>query len=219
MSAPTSWPTICKGWASARTALVALCLERSLEMVVGLLGILKAGGAYVPLDPSYPSERLAFMLRDFGRASASDPSTLARPVGGQEASTSGSVSGRRLGNDRHVAEPESQVRRGARESRVCDLHLRIDRRTQGRRDQAPQFGERPVRDGERAGLHAWRQAAGRDDDKLRHCRFGDFPSACRRRTSRGGAGAGAARRFRPAPEARAVRRDASCRPHRRRGRC
>jgi amino acid adenylation domain-containing protein/non-ribosomal peptide synthase protein (TIGR01720 family) len=44
--------------------LVGLCLERSLEMVVGVLGILKAGGAYVPLDPAYPSERLAFMLED-----------------------------------------------------------------------------------------------------------------------------------------------------------
>jgi amino acid adenylation domain-containing protein len=44
--------------------LVGLCLERSLELVVGLLGILKAGGAYVPLDPSYPAERLAFMLKD-----------------------------------------------------------------------------------------------------------------------------------------------------------
>ena len=44
--------------------LVAVCLERSLEVVVGLLGILKAGGAYVPLDPAYPKERLAFMLKD-----------------------------------------------------------------------------------------------------------------------------------------------------------
>ena len=44
--------------------LVAICLERSLEMVIGLLGILKAGGAYVPLDPAYPRERLAFMLKD-----------------------------------------------------------------------------------------------------------------------------------------------------------
>jgi len=43
---------------------VGLCVERSLEMVVGLLGILKAGGAYLPLDPGYPSERLAFMLAD-----------------------------------------------------------------------------------------------------------------------------------------------------------
>jgi non-ribosomal peptide synthetase component F len=41
---------------------VAICVERSLEMVVGLLAILKAGGAYVPLDPGYPAERLAFML-------------------------------------------------------------------------------------------------------------------------------------------------------------
>jgi amino acid adenylation domain-containing protein len=44
--------------------LVGLCVERSLEMVIGLLGILKAGGAYVPLDPTYPPERLAFMLED-----------------------------------------------------------------------------------------------------------------------------------------------------------
>jgi non-ribosomal peptide synthetase component F len=44
--------------------LVGLCVERSLEMVIGVLGILKAGGAYVPLDPTYPLERLAFMLND-----------------------------------------------------------------------------------------------------------------------------------------------------------
>src|SRR5262249_41786985 len=44
--------------------VVGLCVERSLELVVGLLGILKAGGAYLPLDPSYPAERLAFMLDD-----------------------------------------------------------------------------------------------------------------------------------------------------------
>jgi len=44
--------------------LVGICLERSLLMVVGLLGVLKAGAAYVPLDPTYPSERLAFMLSD-----------------------------------------------------------------------------------------------------------------------------------------------------------
>ncbi|MEG5063351.1 amino acid adenylation domain-containing protein [Microcoleus sp. B3-A4] len=44
--------------------LVGIYVERSLEMMVGLLGILKAGGAYVPLDPAYPPERLAFMLED-----------------------------------------------------------------------------------------------------------------------------------------------------------
>jgi len=45
-------------------ALVGICMERSLEMVVGLLGILKAGAAYVPLDPAYPPERLALVLED-----------------------------------------------------------------------------------------------------------------------------------------------------------
>jgi natural product biosynthesis luciferase-like monooxygenase protein len=44
--------------------LVGLCVERSLDMLVGLLGILKAGGAYVPLDPTYPAQRIAFMVED-----------------------------------------------------------------------------------------------------------------------------------------------------------
>ncbi|KOP26733.1 amino acid adenylation protein [Hapalosiphon sp. MRB220] len=43
---------------------VGICIERSITMLIGLLGILKAGGAYVPLDPTYPQERLAFMLKD-----------------------------------------------------------------------------------------------------------------------------------------------------------
>jgi non-ribosomal peptide synthetase component F len=44
--------------------LVGICVERSLEMMIGVLGILKAGGAYLPLDPAYPAARLAFMLKD-----------------------------------------------------------------------------------------------------------------------------------------------------------
>nr|WP_178075078.1 non-ribosomal peptide synthase/polyketide synthase [Pseudomonas sp. 1239] len=45
---------------------VGLAVERSLEMVVGIVGILKAGGAYVPLDPEYPQDRLAYMIEDSG---------------------------------------------------------------------------------------------------------------------------------------------------------
>src|SRR5262249_34375133 len=44
--------------------LVGLCVDRSIEMVVGILAILKAGGAYVPLDPTYPPDRLQFLLED-----------------------------------------------------------------------------------------------------------------------------------------------------------
>jgi non-ribosomal peptide synthetase component F len=43
---------------------VGLCVERSLDMLVGLLGILEAGGAYVPLDPAFPAERLSLMIED-----------------------------------------------------------------------------------------------------------------------------------------------------------
>lgn len=46
--------------------LVGICMERSIEMVIALLGVLKAGGAYVPLDPAYPEERQAYMVEDSG---------------------------------------------------------------------------------------------------------------------------------------------------------
>ncbi|MEX5617404.1 amino acid adenylation domain-containing protein, partial [Pseudomonas syringae] len=46
--------------------LVGICVERSLQLVIGLLAIIKAGGAYVPLDPDYPEDRLAYMMHDSG---------------------------------------------------------------------------------------------------------------------------------------------------------
>src|SRR5258708_907839 len=49
-----------------REELVGVVMERSVEMVVGLLGVLKAGGAYVPVDPEYPEERMRYMLEDSG---------------------------------------------------------------------------------------------------------------------------------------------------------
>ena len=49
---------------------VAICVERGIEMLIGLLAILKAGGSYVPLDPAYPADRLAYMLEDSAPAAA-----------------------------------------------------------------------------------------------------------------------------------------------------
>ena len=48
--------------------LIAICIDRSLEMIIGILAILKAGGAYVPLDPEYPKERLRYMIEDSNAA-------------------------------------------------------------------------------------------------------------------------------------------------------
>ncbi|MEP0387782.1 MAG: amino acid adenylation domain-containing protein, partial [Dokdonia sp.] len=48
----------------AKESLVGLCMERSFEMVIGMLGIMKSGGAYVPIDPQYPSERIHYILED-----------------------------------------------------------------------------------------------------------------------------------------------------------
>ena len=64
--------------------LVGVCVERSLDMVVALLGVLKTGGAYLPLDPAYPLERLAYMieaesLRLLRRSTASEIELRAAP--------------------------------------------------------------------------------------------------------------------------------------------
>ncbi|MFO5491976.1 MAG: non-ribosomal peptide synthetase, partial [Cuspidothrix sp.] len=64
--------------------LVGICVDRSWEMVVGLLGILKAGGAYVPLDPEYPQERLALMLSDSGISVLLTQEHLLRQVAGYQ---------------------------------------------------------------------------------------------------------------------------------------
>jgi amino acid adenylation domain-containing protein len=63
---------------------VAICLERSAELIVGMLAILKAGGAYLPLDPAYPTERLAYILRDAGVRVALSSERLAEKLSGHD---------------------------------------------------------------------------------------------------------------------------------------
>src|SRR5699024_3137847 len=46
--------------------MVGIMVERSLDLIIGVLGIIKAGGAYVPIDPEYPEERIHYMLKDSG---------------------------------------------------------------------------------------------------------------------------------------------------------
>ena len=55
---------------------VGICVDRSLQMVLGLLGILKAGGAYLPLDPDYPADRLEFIISDAAGARSFSPRKL-----------------------------------------------------------------------------------------------------------------------------------------------
>ncbi|MDQ1834736.1 non-ribosomal peptide synthetase [Massilia scottii] len=76
-------------------AVVGVCAERSLEMVVALLAVLKAGGAYVPLDPHYPDERLCYMLQDSAPTAvlshAAIPATVAALLAGYAAETGATV--------------------------------------------------------------------------------------------------------------------------------
>ncbi|MGJ6968062.1 amino acid adenylation domain-containing protein [Streptosporangium sp. G11] len=71
---------VLRGSGTGAGSLVAVCAERSAELVAGLLGVLKTGAAYVPLDPDYPADRLAFMLSDAGAAVVLTQRHLADPL-------------------------------------------------------------------------------------------------------------------------------------------
>ena len=60
----TSWRAISAAAGVVPEDVVAICMDRSVDMVVSVLGVVKAGAAYLPLDPAYPKDRLEFMLKD-----------------------------------------------------------------------------------------------------------------------------------------------------------
>ena len=114
--------------------VVGLCVERSPEMVVGLLGILKAGGAYLPLDPGYPPERLAFMLADAGAPVLVTQAALLDRLPAHGARI---VLPRcRLAAPSRGSPPPRPPRARSAQPRLCHLHLGLDRhaeRGRGRR--------------------------------------------------------------------------------------
>ena len=111
-------------------ALVAICVERSLEMVVGPLAILKAGGAYVPVDPDYPQERLAYMLKDSGPAALLTQAHLKDMLPGQPAGHCPRHRRAALGGPAGQQSGPRWTHPAA--SSLRHLYLRIHRQTQGR---------------------------------------------------------------------------------------
>ena len=152
---PISWRTICAQGVRPDQR-VGICVERSLEMVVGLLGILKAGGAYVPLDPSYPAERLTYMLSDSEPVAvlshAPARGVLETALAGSPERGRSSIWMRARGLVAGSAEPGCAGAGPAqRTPGICDLHLRVYGTTQRGDDRAPRLVQLSV---------AWMQRAG-----------------------------------------------------------
>ena len=134
----------------------------------GVAGDPQGGWRLCPAGSQFSGRSVGLHASGLARAGGSDPATLARSVASRKSRRQFSVSGRRLGFHRPFAEREPGIGRQGRGSCLCDLHLWVDRTTQGRGDQPPQLDQRPFRHGERAGVCACRQAAGGDDHQFRH---------------------------------------------------
>ncbi len=123
------------GWRSVSDR-VAICVDRSVQMLAGLLGILKAGAAYVPLDPYFPRDRLTYMLE------SSAPAAILTQQALQSFLPTGSVPVLLL-------DPELAAREGFLAAPgtpgLCHLHLRFHRVAEGRADQPSGLEQLPPR--------------------------------------------------------------------------
>ena len=191
---------------------VGIAMERSPEMVVGLLGILKAGGAYVPLDPDYPAERLAVMLEDARVPVLLTQERLqsALPTG---PATRVIVGGPRLGAAGDGLRGPAAAASGPGRPRLRDLHLGLDRSAQGGDEHPPRDRESPPLDAGTVSAAGGRPSAPEDPVQLRCLGVGALLAASGR--SQHGPGAapgspGSSVPGRPRSRARASRCSTSC---------
>ena len=111
--------------------IVGLCVERSFEMIVALLGVLKAGGAYLPIDPDYPRERIAYMIADAAPALVLTQEHLRERLPETSRRCGSTPIGRWSRRERR----EPRAARDLAEPRLCDLYIRLHRTAEGRRRQ------------------------------------------------------------------------------------
>ena len=197
--------------------VVAVCLERSLDLIVCLLAILKAGGAYLPVDPALPRDRQQLMLDD---ARPTALITEQKLQAGLPPVTAPVVifDRERAGLESEPGDDVPRARDGKKNRGLRDLYLGLDRLAQGRRNPARGADQFFGLDAKEPGLTA-RDVFGRDHVFLRHRGPGNLFAAGQRR-ARGGAERRRCRRRLPhrAPLANAPARR-SCRRPRRRGAC
>ncbi len=166
--------------------LVGLCLERSLDMVIGLLAVLKAGGAYVPLDPEYPAERLARDVRRLGAAGGVDAGAAV-----VRAARAAAFPDRLPGRRTAAALPGPDGGRGGRpRPGLRPLHLGFDGAAKGGGDPAAGAGQPHALDAVGVSPGPRRPGVAEDPVQLRRLGVGALCAAARG----GHAGDGAAGR-------------------------
>ena len=126
-------------------SLTLLCVERGLEMVIGVLAVLKAGGAYVPLDPSLPTERLRYMVEDSGARVLVTLKGLSDALFAELDLVRVCLDADKDQITRRSSEPLPSLGQGI-EPRVRDLHFRFDWSSQGRGNRASCFDQFSVFD-------------------------------------------------------------------------
>ncbi|TYZ43810.1 hypothetical protein C2U34_20330, partial [Ralstonia solanacearum] len=176
---------------------VGIALPRGLDLLVALLAVLKAGAAYLPLDPDYPQDRLAFMIEDAQPTLVITHCGRRRPPARRRAAMDAGCPGNRGAPVPHAGRRSDRRAPRAAAAAVAsglrDLHLRLDRQTQGRGDRAPQCRAPAARHRAPVPLRPHRRVDALPLVRVRLLGLGDLGRAGLRRPAGGGARAVRAR--------------------------